>query len=166
MSDPLSQTQAGYYLQGLMNHLKSVIPSRQHKHMECWMEDIEMMLGAKNQGLGAEIGYISYNASFSFERFPFQKIDPAIVIASVMAWLMDTDKHREDFYLNDPTFDIESESDSTVLMTLEVEFIEPLMVVPDENGPITWQGEKWSLAPYEVWVAEHGDVVIGNRLAP
>lgn len=162
MSEPLSQTTAGYYLQGLLNHLKSVIPQRQHKHIECWMEGIELMQGAKNQGKGADIGYISYSAQFTFEKFPFQKIDPAVVIANVMAWLMDNDQHREDFGLNDPSFDIEDESETTVLMSLEIEFIEPLMVVEDAVGLICWQGKRWTLAPYEIWTAEHGDVVLAN----
>ncbi len=164
MSEPLSQTQAGFYLQGLLSYLKKVIPARQHQYIECWMEDVEMMLGAKNQGQGSDIGYISYRAEFTFEKFPFLKIDPATVIANVMAWLMDNDSHRDDFNLNDPSFDVESESETTVLMSLSIEFIEPLMVIEDENGIIYWQEKCWSLAPYEVWTATHGDVLIANTI--
>ncbi|WP_019615488.1 phage tail protein [Psychromonas ossibalaenae] len=162
MSAPLSQTDAGYYLQGLLSHLKKVTPERQHKHIECWMEDVEILVGAKNQGLGRDIGYISYSALFTFERFPFQQVDPAVIIANVMAWIMDNDQHRDEFELNDPVFDVESESETTVLMNLEIEFIEPVMVVPDDAGPIYWQDSHWSLAPYEIWTAVHGDVVIAN----
>lgn len=162
MSEPLSQSVAGYYLQGLLTALKKVIPERQHHYIECWMEDVEMTIGAKHQGLGMDIGYLSYRAQFTFEKFPFQKIDPAVIMASVMGWLMDNDKHRDDFNLNDPTFDIESESETTVLMNLEIAFIEPLMVVEDAKGLICWQGKKWALAPYEIWVAEHGDVGIAS----
>lgn len=163
-NQPVSQTSAGYYLQGLVQHLNRVLPKRQHKHIECWMEDLELLTGSKNQGHGSDIGYISYNASFSFERFPFKEIDPAIVMANVLAWIEDFDQHRERFELNDPSFDVEPSSDTTVLMTLEIEFIEPLMVVEDLNGQILWQGKQWALAPYEVWVAEHGEVFIANTL--
>lgn len=162
MSEVISQTQAGYYLQGLTQHLNSVLPKRQHKFIECWMEGVELMLGAKHQGQGCEIGLISYSAQFSFERFPFKEIDPAIVMANVIAWIDDNDKHRETYELNDPSFDVEAESDCTVLMTLEVEFIEPLMVVPDERGQILWHGKRWALAPYAIWTATHGDVLIKN----
>ena len=162
MKEPVSQTSAGYYLQGLVQHLNNVLPERQHKHIECWMEDLELMLGSKNQGHGADIGYISYNASFSFERFPFKEIDPAIVMANVIAWIEDNDQHREVYELNDPRFDVEPSSDSTVEMTLEIEFIEPLMVVPDERGQIIWQGKQWALAPYEIWTAKHGEVFIAH----
>lgn len=166
MSEVDSQTQAGYYLQGLVSHLNSVIPKRQHKLIECWMEDIEIMIGSKNQGQGSDIGFISYSAQFTFERFPFKDIDPAMIIANVIAWLEDNDQHRERFELNDPSFDIDAESDKTVSLALDIEFIEPLMVVPDENGNILWHGQKWSLAPYEIWTATHGDVIIKNSEQP
>jgi hypothetical protein len=162
MSEPISQTSAGYYLQGLVQHLNSVIPKRQHKKIECWMENIELMAGAKNQGNGSDIGYMSYTAAWSFERFPFQELDPAVIMANVLAWIEDNDKHRCIFELNDPSFDVEAESDTTVMMTLEVDFIEPLMVIEDEEGVILWHGKKWKLAPYEIWVANHGEVFINN----
>lgn len=164
MTQPLSQTSAGYYLQGLLQHLKSVLPTRQHKHIECWMEDLELITGAKNQGLGADIGQISYTASFSFERFPFKEIDPAVIMANVIAWLEDNDTQRETYELNDPSFDVTPTSDTTVEMTLDIEFIEPLMVVQDDAGQITWRGQQWALAPYEIWVAEHGEVFIANTM--
>lgn len=163
MNKPSNQTTAGYYLQGLAQRLNQIIPERQHKHIECWMENVELMLCPKNQGLGRDIGLISYSAVFSFERFPFKKIDPAMVIANVMAWLMDNDVHRDKFNLNDPSFDVESESDDTVVMSLELEFVEPLMVVEDADGLIYWDEKQWSLAPYEVWVAEYGDVFASNN---
>lgn len=163
MTQPVSQTTAGYYLQGLVQHLNRVIPERLHQSIECWMEDVELMMGAKHQGLGSDIGYLSYNASFRFERFPFEKMDPAVVMANVMAWIEDNDTHRERYELNDPSFDVEPESDKTVMMSLEVEFIEPLMVVPDASGDIFWRGKQWALATYDVWTAEHGEVFIPNH---
>ena len=163
MSELKSQTSAGYYLQGLTQHLNQVIPERQHKYIDCWMENVELMLCSKDQGLGRDIGFISYSAAFSFERFPFKQIDPAVVMANVMAWLMDNDEHRDRFELNDPKFDVESETEDTVLMGLEIEFIEPLMVVEDAEGPIFWDEKRWSLAPYEIWQAEHGDIVAANN---
>jgi len=164
MSEPVSQTSAGYYLQGLVQHLNSVIPQRQHKNIECWMEDVELIIGSKNQGHGADIGFLSYTASWSFERFPFKELDPAVVMANVIAWLEDNDQHRDIYELNDPNFDVEAESDTTVTMTLDVEFIEPIMVVPEPDGDILWQGQKWALAPYEIWTATHGEVFIANTL--
>ena len=165
MNSPASQTSAGYYLQGLVQHLNRVIPKRLHQSIECWMEDVELLMGAKHQGLGSDIGHIAYNASFCFERFPFKEMDPAVVMANVIAWIEDNDVHRDIHELNDPRFDVEPESDRTVMMTLEVEFIEPLMVVPDDAGDIFWQGKQWALARYDVWTATHGDVFIQHEPA-
>jgi hypothetical protein len=165
MSEPLDQTQAGYLLQGLNQRISAVVPERLHKHIECWMEDIEMIMSPKNQGLGRDIGYLSYSAVFSFERFPFKQCNPATVMASVMGWLMDYDEFREKFELPDPTGDVEPEKDDTVVMTIELEFIEPLMVVEDPEGLIQWDGKTWSVAPYEIWVAEHIDVLAGDNPA-
>ena len=157
-----SQYSAGYYLKGLTSRVNSVVPKALHKHFDCWMEDVELILAPKEYGSGRDIGHLSYKAVLSFERFPFKKCAPEIVLASIMAWVMDCDEHREQFNLPDPTADIEPESEDCVEMVIEVQFREPFMVVEDANGPIEWEGRKWKVAPYEIWVAEHGDIMSGN----
>lgn len=154
MSELQSQAQAGYMMQGLTQHIKSMLPKNVHHHMDVWMEDLQAHMTPINQGLGFDIGFIEYSAEFRFERFPFKKVDPAIVIAGVMAWLMDNDHRRDEYELDDPSFDIEPESDDTVIMTMELDFIEPLKVIEDDQGPILWNGKRFKLAPYEIWVAE------------
>lgn len=156
---------AGYYLKGITAAIQALLPAKLHQNFDSWMEDLEMNLIPKHQGLGRDIGYLSYKAVLSFERFPFKQFAPEIVLASVMAWLMDHDKHREDFELSDPSADVEPEDNKTAEMTIEVDFKEPLMVVEDEHGLILWEGKRWTVAPYEIWVAEHGDVVAANNPA-
>lgn len=150
---------AGYYLKGLTSAIQELLPAKVNKNFDCWMEDLEMQLVPKCHGQGRDIGYLSYKAVLSFERFPFKQFAPEIVLASVMAWLMDFDKYRENFELSDPTADVEPEDDNTAEMTIEVDFKEPLMVVEDENGLIVWEGKRWTIAPYEIWVAEHCDII-------
>ncbi|CAE6928991.1 hypothetical protein ACOMICROBIO_GDFFDHBD_02473 [Vibrio sp. B1REV9] len=163
MNEPLNQYQAGFMLQGLNLHLSSSVDERLHPYIDCWMEDIELKFAPKNQGLGRDIGWMQYTAVFSFEQFPFRKQNPAVVMANTMAWLDDHDEFRDKFNLTDPTFDIEPEGDDTVIMTLEVSMIEPLMVVEDPQGDIVWDGKRWRNAPYEIWSAEHIDVLSGNN---
>lgn len=162
-SEVKNQYQAGFMLQGLNQHLSQTTDERLHKHIECWMEDVGLTLSPKNQGLGFDIGQMQYTAVFSFERFPFKKSNPAVVMANVLAWLDDHDEYRERFDLAEPSFDIEPESDDTVIMTVEVELIEPLMLVEDEHGEVIWRGKRWTNAPYEVWSAEHIDVINANN---
>ncbi|EHH1172439.1 phage tail protein [Vibrio parahaemolyticus] len=163
MTEPLDQCQAGFMLQGLNQHLSSTIDRRLHQHIECWMEEIELKFMPKHQGLGRDMGWLEYTAVFSFEQFPFKKQNPAVVMANTLAWLDDHDEFREKFNLADPSFDIEPESDDTVIMTLEVQMTEPLMVVEDPEGDIYWEGKRWSNAPYEIWRAEHVDVINANN---
>ena len=165
MSEVMDQTQAGYLLQGLNARISEVVPEKLHHNVECWMEDVELVLSPKNQGQGRDIGKLFYTAVFSFERFPFKKFQPAVVMASVMGWLMDFDDFREKHELKDPVCDVEKESDDTAIMTIEIEFVEPLMVVKDPNGLIQWDGLTWSLAPYEIWVAENIDIFAANNPA-
>ncbi|NOH82841.1 hypothetical protein F0249_03385 [Vibrio sp. 03-59-1] len=165
MTEPINQYQAGFMLQGLNQHLSSTIDARLHQHFECWMEDIQLKFAPKDQGLGRDIGWMEYTAVFSFEQFPFKKQNPAVVMANTMAWLYDHDEYRDRYNLSDPSFDIEPESDDTVIMTLEVEMTEPLMVVEDPKGEIHWEGKRWSNAPYEIWSAEHIDVINANNPA-
>ena len=163
MSEIKSQPQAGFMLQGLNQHLSNTTPERLHKHIECWMEDVELILSPKNQGQGLDIGYMQYTAVFSFERFPFKKVNPAIVMINVLAWIDDNDEYRERFKLVNPSFDVEPESDDTVIMTLEVELIEPLMVIKDPDGEIVWRGKRWTNAPYEIWEAAHISIINANN---
>ncbi len=163
MNEVLDQTQAGYLMQGLNNRISQAVPARLHRYIECWMEDVELIMSPKNQGLGRDIGYLSYTAIFSFERFPFKQCSPAMVMASVMGWLMDYDEFREKFDLPDPVCDVEPEQNDTVIMTIEVELIEPLMVIEDLEGQILWDGKSWSVAPYEIWFAEHIDIRTGEN---
>ena len=163
MSHTESQYSGGYYLKGITEAIQTLLPAKLNKNFDCWMEDLEMHLTPKHHGLGRDIGYLSYKAVLSFERFPFKQFAPEVVLASVMAWLMDFDKHREDFQLSDPSADVEPEDDNTAEMTIEVEFKEPLMVVEDEQGLIQWEGKRWTVAPYEIWVAEHCNVRTVNN---
>lgn len=163
MKDTLDQCQAGFMLQGLNQHLSRTIEPRLHQYIECWMEDIELKFAPKDHGLGRNIGWLTYTAVFSFERFPFKTHSPAVVMANTLAWLDDHDEFRERHDLSDPNFDIEPESDDAVIMTLEVEMTEPLMLLEDEQGDIYWDGKRWTNAPYEVWQAEHIEVLSGHN---
>lgn len=149
-----SQGRNGYKLQQLTKHIKSVLGEQLESCMESWMEELSLELTPKNNGLGMDIGVMTYQAVFSFERFPFKQQDPALVMASVMAWLQDNDPERERFELAPPAVDVEPESDSEVIMTIEVPFREAISVVKDENGPLLWKGKRYKLADYEIWLAK------------
>lgn len=156
------QAQLGYMLQALNEKLVSIVPKKCHKDMKCWMEDVELKLAPKHHGHGLDIGRMEYTAVFSFERFPFNEFNPAIVYAVVMGWLQDHDSLREQFELDDPISDVEPDSDTTAIMTIEIDFVEPISVVESPNGLIEWRSKRYELAPYEIWIAEHCTLLVGN----
>ena len=148
-----SQSEMGYLLQALTAHVKSILPRKYHSLLESWMDGAELQNTPKDQGLGITLGMMEYDAELSLERFPFCDFDPAILLAAVMAWLQTHDCFREDYGLSDPVFKVEPISDRLANIEIDLSFIEPISVVPDESGLIQYQGEKYTIAKYEVWTA-------------
>lgn len=144
----------GYLLQTLTAHLLTVLPKKCHKLVESWMDGAELQLTPKHHGLGFDLGLMEYEAVVSIERFPFREVNPAIVMASVMAWLQDNDPYRERYELDDPQFDVEPESEQVATVEIQLQFIEPITVIAKTDGPIAWRGKQYDIAPYDVWVAE------------
>lgn len=148
------QSEMGYLLQALTAHLLSIVPSKCRKFVDSWMDTAELKLEPKNEGYGMQLGMMGYEAVISFESFPFREFDPAIVLAGMMAWLQDNDPFRDKYNLENPTFDVEPESDTVANVEINIHFIEPVTVVEEEQGAITWREKKYNISSYEVWTAE------------
>ena len=56
------------------------------------------------------------------------------------------------------TFEVTMLDNDLADVDIKVQFIEPQHLVEDPDGEITVLGRTWSLAPYELWVAEAGEV--------
>ena len=156
------QVEQGYLLKGLTAAMLSVIPTRLHRQVDSWMENVGLRLTPKGMGLGLELGKMEYDAVFSIEEFPFKEVNPMVVIATMMAWVMDNDPDRETFELGEPSYSVEPESDNTVTIEVSVPFIETITVVEDDKGEIKFRGKTYSLQPYEVWVADKIWLHTGN----
>ena len=46
---------------------------------------------------------------------------------------------------------------------ITLQFVEPQYLTEDPAGEIKYQGTTWSLMPYELWVAEQGEVSSHGR---
>jgi hypothetical protein len=158
MTPPLAQ---GAFLHALHTELKRVLPDKLHKQLDSWMESGTVKLEPKNMGAGGVIvAQLSYQAVFTVEGLPFRLVDPAMLLAVAAAWVQEHDHDRDMRGLEDPTYTVTPLDDATADMELAVDFIEPLSLIPDENGPISWQGQRWKVAPYEVWVALDADITV------
>lgn len=153
-----TQYQAGYKLRDLRAHIELCVGQPIAKLLQAEMADIDLDLSPKNMGDGIHIMNQRYIAEFYFDRFPFKKYDPAVLFANVAAWLMDNDDERyEDLGpdLGEPSIEVVIEDEKNAEIIIQVAFQEPVKVTEDENGPIYWRGKQWSIAAYEVWVAEN-----------
>ncbi|MFM5336960.1 phage tail protein [Aeromonas enteropelogenes] len=164
MSEAMNEQQAqGYFLHALHAEIKRVLPAKCHKHLDSWMENGTIRLEPKNMGpTGVDVAWITYQAVFTIEQLPFRELDPAIVLASVAAWVQEHDEFRERFELDDPEYVVVPADESTADLAITLNFSEPLRLIEHPNGPINWMGKRWNVAPYDIWVAEQIELNVGD----
>ncbi len=164
MSEGVNEQQPqGYFLHSLHAEIKRVLPAKYHKHLDSWMENGTIRLEPKNMGpTGVDVAWLTYQAVFTVEQLPFRELDPAIVLASVAAWVQENDKFREQFELADPEYAVTPNDEKTADLEIQLAFTEPLRLIEHPKGPINWMGKRWNVAPYEIWVADHIDMNVGD----
>ncbi|EMA2446378.1 phage tail protein [Vibrio fluvialis] len=149
-----TQYQAGYKFRDLRKHIELCVGKGIAKRLQTEMVDLELVMGAKNQGHGFDLFTQIYEAEFYFDRFPFSEYSPATLFAQFVAWLMDNDEEREDSMVPAPEVSITMQSESEAIVVVTVPFEEPVKVIEDESGNIVWRGKKWRVDEYPIDVAE------------
>ncbi len=81
---------------------------------------------------------------------------PARLMALVGSWLENNDPDRDG--LPDPVFDVEQMDRDLADVELAVEFVEPVHLAEDSAGEIEAFGRRWAFVPFDLWIAEHGEV--------
>lgn len=152
----------GYYLQALHQALIAVLPPKCQRLLDSWMEQGQLRLEPKNMGpTGVNVALLTYRAVYTLEGLPFRECDPAVLLATVCAWLQDHDDQRAAFELPDPEFAITENDEHSADLEVQVEFVEPLRLSPDPQGPVIWNGQRWAVMPYEIWVADRALLQVG-----
>ncbi|MEJ3672437.1 phage tail protein [Vibrio vulnificus] len=149
-----TQYQAGYKFQALRAHIEKCVGESISKRLQTEMIDLELIMGAKNQGHGFDLFTQIYEAEFYFDRFPFKEYPPATLFAQFIAWLMDKDSEREDSSVPDPEVSITVQSETEAIIVVTVPFEEPVKITADPHGDIQWRGGKWKVEEYQINVAE------------
>jgi hypothetical protein len=116
------------------------------EQLDSWTDNVQVDLIWKPDEKGIYMGDLNYTATISFERF-----------ALVGSWLEANDEDRED--LAAPTFAIDMLDDDLADVELTLQFSEPQYLAEDPAGEIEVYGKTWSAIPFELWVAESGEVV-------
>lgn len=122
---------------------------------DSWTEQVSLELIWKPDRDGLHMADMRYRAAFSLESFTG---NPARLMALVGSWLenQDPDRHRHE--LPAPLFAIEPLDQDTFDVDLSLEFVEPQYLAEDPAGEIEAFGKTWAFIPFDLWVAEQGEV--------
>ncbi|MBX6032241.1 phage tail protein [Pseudomonas aeruginosa] len=129
---------------------RRLVPAEQ---LDSFAEQVSLALVWKPEERGLRLGDMRYRAVVILERLADH---PARLMALVGSWLENNDQDRDG--LPDPVFDVEQMDRDLADVELAVEFVEPVHLAEDPAGEIEAFGQRWAFVPFDLWIAEHGDV--------
>ncbi|AVK08539.1 phage tail protein [Pseudomonas aeruginosa] len=129
---------------------RRLVPAEQ---LDSFAEQVSLALVWKPEERGLRLGDMRYRAVVILERLADH---PARLMALVGSWLENNDQDRDG--LPDPVFDVEQMDRDLADVELAVEFIEPVHLAEDPAGEIEAFGQRWAFVPFDLWIAEHGEV--------
>ncbi|PRW00937.1 P2 phage tail completion R family protein [Pseudomonas aeruginosa] len=132
---------------------RQLVPAEQ---FDSFAEQVSLTLVWKPEREGLRLGDMRYRAVIILERLADH---PARLMALVGSWLENNDQDRDG--LPDPVFDVEQMDPDLADVELAVEFVEPVHLAEDPAGEIEAFGQRWAFVPFDLWVAEHGEVIHG-----
>lgn len=115
------------------------------ENLESWVDLCTVNLASVDLGHCYELCRLHHRCSLYIERYIG---DSRLITAWIAAWLKDHDPDRDNDRLPDPDIDIQilDASGTQWYVDVSIEFIEPVLIEPDElNGNIDWNGQKWRL---------------------
>ena len=81
----------------------------------------------------------------SFERWPHARHPAELLFAHVSVWLLENDEDRFEKELAMPVTDVDILDAKTADVDITITFEEDITAVIDENGPITFGGQRYRL---------------------
>lgn len=132
------------------------------ENIDSWAENIQFRGVFKDLGNGMVLFRQEYDAVISIERFPHERHPVEMLFGQVCAWLIDSDPEREDQGAGQPTVDADILGNGMADLDITIPFVEDVEAVPDENGPIIINGQKYALVNVTIDYAETGEVTTGD----
>lgn len=129
-----------------------LVPSEQ---LDSWADQVNLDLIWKPDVDGMRMGDMRYSATIVLERFDDH---PSRLMALVGSWLEANDPNRDRDELPAPKFDISILDNDLADVDITLEFNEPLYLAEDPAGEIEAHGKTWAFVPFDLWIAEHGEV--------
>ncbi|MDK2597906.1 phage tail protein [Pseudoalteromonas obscura] len=139
----------------LMNNMKPFI---KNNDLDGWQSGGTLMLCGDDLGTGFLLAKWRYGAVIQIERFPHKRLNPYTLLGLLATWVAEHDPQRHDLALDDPELDIEVVSDDHAQVTIELELVDDIELLPDENGPLVYQGQRYRVALVPVNTAEEAEL--------
>ena len=146
-------------LQALTAHLiehRLVLPEQ----LDSWTNQVNLELIWKPDVDGMRMGDMRYSATIALERFADH---PGRLMALVGSWLEVNDPSRDRDELPAPKFEISMLDNVLSDVDITLEFNEPQYLAEDPAGEIEAFGKTWAFVPFDLWIAEHGEVGSNGR---
>lgn len=124
------------------------------EQLDSWTDQVGLELVWKPDVQGMHMGDMNYTATIVLERFADH---PGRLMALVGSWLETNDEDRDD--LPAVQFDITMLDDDLADVDIKLEFSEPQYLAEEPGGEIIAFGKTWSFVPFDLWVAERGEVI-------
>ena len=130
------------------------------EQLDSWTDQVHLELIWKPDVGGMRMGDMRYSATIAFERFADH---PGRLMALVGSWLEANDTSRDRDELPAPKFDISMLDNDLADVDITLEFNEPQYLAEDPAGEIEAFGKTWAFVPFDLWIAEHGEVGSNGR---
>ncbi|WP_343077469.1 phage tail protein [Pseudomonas sp.] len=125
----------------------------QAEQLDSWSDQVQLELIWKPDVDGMRMGDMNYGATIVLERFADH---PARLMALVGSWLETHDQDRDG--LPNAVFDVTMLDNDLADIDIKLQFSEPQYLTEDPDGEIHAFDQTWSFVPFELWVAEKGEV--------
>ncbi|MDR2305701.1 MAG: phage tail protein [Paucimonas sp.] len=135
---------------------RQLVPAAQ---FQARTEQLDLQLAWAETEQGLHMGDLHYRALFDLHDFSGS---PARLMALAGSWLEVHDPDRHRFALARPSLTVQAKDPANDLfdVSLTVEFVEPLYLAEDASGEIEVFDRTWSFIPFDLWVAEQGELSI------
>ncbi|CAI2498843.1 phage tail protein [Serratia ficaria] len=112
-----------------------------------WMDNQKLTPALKNIGKSQRrIGITTYDGVLEWDKFPYRELDPAVLFALVLSWLMEgANEARSDLNLGDPDVEIELYDEESALVTITVPLVDEIVLLPNSKGEIPLDGQSWGV---------------------
>ena len=130
------------------------------EQLDSWTEQVTLELVWKPDVDGMHLGDMRYRAAIVLERFADH---PARLMALIGSWLENNDPGRDRHQLLAPLFAVEMLDNDLADVDITLEFVEPQYLAEDPAGEIEAFGKTWAFVPFDLWIAEGGEVATDGR---